>query len=129
VGLLAALCAAGEFVRWAGLLQWLVIGGLLIRGQIFSRSRIREFFAIRSLPWIAFFVSLVVTVGTFLIVRHSLQLTHDQLLAAKDAGVTFDEQAQPQGNTDIVQPKILNAPSEKTTFTQEMIKRVRESGK
>ena len=80
---------------WAGVLQWLIIGGLLVRGYALplSRKRLTEFLAnVRSGPWAAVLVSFVVTTGTFLIVRQTLKLNHEETLQAADAvgGLTIN---------------------------------------
>ena len=130
IALLAVLCVLAQLVRWAGVLQWLVIGGILVRGYALplSRKRLDEWLAsIRSGPWIGLFVSFVVTTGTFLVVRQALMISHEQKLEAEEAGASFDEtqQTTESKNVDIFNGK----QNVKMTFTQEMIKRVRESGK
>src|SRR3954469_22307696 len=96
---LALLCIAAQLVRWAGVLQWLIIAGLLIRGYPIpiTRKRMTEFRArFITGPTIALLVTCIVTGGTFKIVRDALQLTKEQKIAAEEAGATFDEQQQPQ---------------------------------
>jgi hypothetical protein len=128
IAALALLCIAGIFVRWAGMLQWLVIAGLLVRGRSLD---IRKWLQPgREAPvLIALGLSCVVTFGTFAIIRHALKLTPEQERAAKEAGVTLDERQQLEAPIESRTLDIYNKPSIKTTFAQEMIKRVRESGK
>jgi hypothetical protein len=133
IALLAALCIAAQLVRWAGVLQWPVIGGLLVRGQpaALTLKRFKKYASrLKTAPWIAVYISFVVTTGTFLIVRQSLKLTHEQEKEAQEAGAVFDEQSQPQVPTESVTPALF-APKQsvKLTYTQEMIRRVRDSGK
>jgi hypothetical protein len=130
---LVALCAAMQLVRWAGVLQWVVIAGVLLAGQPIpiNRARITELVGhLRSGPWIGLALSFAVTFGTFLIVRNALKLTKEEALAAQDAGATFDEQQQPQPPMEARTVDIFNGKqSQKMTFAQEMTKRVKESGK
>jgi len=129
---LSALCVAAQLVRWAGVLQMLVIGGILIRGHALplSRKRLDAFIARASGPGIALVVSCALSAGTFFVVRHALRLTPEQETLAKEAGATFDEQQQPQAPAEARSVDILNGrQSTKTSFAQEMIKRIRESGK
>jgi hypothetical protein len=129
--LLSLLCIGAQLVRWAGALQWIMVGGVLMAGQSLPllwrlgewRSELQKF---RTRQWAAVAVSLGVTVGTFAILRHELHLTAQEAADAQDAGVTFDEQQMPEAKTvDIFNGK----QSTKLTFTQEMTKRVRDSGK
>ena len=67
------------------------------------------------------------TGGTLGIARHALQLTHEEKIQAEDAGATIEDQ-QPTVESKTVD--IFNGKQNvKMTLTQEMIKRVRESGK
>src|SRR5438045_1022088 len=128
VALLALLCVAAIFVRWAAMLQWLVIAGLLVRGRSFD---VRSWFKSgrEGSVVVALLVSCAVTFGTFAIIRHALQLTPEQEKAAKEAGVTLDERQQAEPPIESQTVAIVNKPSIKTTFAQEMIKRARQSGK
>jgi hypothetical protein len=134
IAALALLCIAMQLVRWAGVLQWVIIAGLLVRGYPIpiTLKRLAEFRAkFTAGPWIALVLSLAVTMGTFLIVRDALKLTKEQKIAAEEAGATFDEQQQPQAPIEAQTVAIVNLPkpSVKTTFTQEVLKRIREAGK
>src|SRR5215212_5143003 len=108
---LALLCAAAPLVRWAGVLQWVVIGGLLIRGYPIpvTRKRVAEFRArFAAGPWLALVVSCLVSGSTFLVVRDALKLTKEQNIAAEEAGATFDEQQRPQAPIEARPVDLIN---------------------
>jgi hypothetical protein len=102
--LLLMLCAAAVFVRWAGVLQWPLLAGILLSGQLLpltprsarefgGRLRKRRVAALRpNRQWIALILSLVVTVGAFLGLRVALALTPEEAQLAREAGVEFAEE-------------------------------------
>ena len=75
----------------------------------------------RSGPWAAVLVSFVVTTGTFLIVRQTLKLNHEETLQAADAAMFDDQQLQ---GADAKTVDIFNGKQNvKMTFREEMTKR------
>jgi hypothetical protein len=122
---LVALCFAMTFVRWAGVLQWVLVAGILARGIDLRPRRI----ATSSAPkqWSALALTLVVTFGTFFIVREALYLSPEEAAAAKDAGATLDEQ-QTLAEAKTVD-LMNNKPAGKITLAEEYMRRFRRSGK
>ena len=104
--LLSLLCIGAQLVRWAGALQWITVGGVLMAGQSlpmlwrFGEWQ-KELAKFRTRQWTAVAVSFFITVGTFAILRHELHLTAQQAADAQDAGVTFDEQQAPRQRPSI----------------------------
>jgi hypothetical protein len=100
---LLLLCAAAVFVRWAGVLQWPLLAGILLRGQMLPLSRdaiavLRRrinsdwLYLLKPNPqWLAVILSLVVTLGTFIGLREAMALTPEQAKLAREAGVEFGE--------------------------------------
>jgi len=104
IGLLILLCVLATFVRWAGVLQFVLVAGLLLRGWRLPFARGVAHHA-HPAPahhlaiWCAIVLSGVATLATFFVVRHALALTPQQLVLAKDAGATFEE-SQPPPSSD-----------------------------
>lgn len=61
--LLLAVCAALPLARWIGLLSWLIVGGVLLSGQL--RPRLNR-------HWISFVLSTAVIVGVFVAARRAV---------------------------------------------------------
>lgn len=126
--LLCTLCFAMCFVRWAGMLQWIMVAGALLQGV---RPRLQELldWKLRRAQWMAIALTLAVTAITFWSVRKVLELTPEEQLAAKDAGVVFDEQiVQPtveSKTVDLINMRV----SRNETIVEQYIRRIRDAGK
>jgi hypothetical protein len=132
VALLVLLCAAATFVRWAGLLQWILVAGLLLRGRRLplNRASARELLAATSNACrAALILSLIATIGTFFGERHALKLSPQQEQLAKEAGATFDEPQPPQTAESKTLDLITAKATPKKGLLQEYFDRVRDSGK
>jgi hypothetical protein len=133
--LLLILCAAATFVRWAALAQWVIICGLLLRGHDlpFTWSKLK-----RAKPWqinaawVAVILSGVVTFGTYKTINYFLRLTTEQELAAREAGVTFEDTQSPitQPAPENKAPELINArPLGKRNHLEEFAERLIRAGR
>ena len=75
VALLLALCAAAIMIRWAGVFGMLLVVAALLDGQWKPRLRTN---------WVAAALVVIVTLGTFVLLRHALRGTPEQTAAAAD---------------------------------------------
>lgn len=78
--LLLVLCAAAVAVRWAGLLNWAVVAGILLRG--------RSLWPRADRAWLAVALTLLVTAGTFIGLRIGLRISPED---ARQIGLLLDE--------------------------------------
>jgi hypothetical protein len=92
VGLLLFFCAAAISIRFAGMLGVLLVIAALIRGQWKPRP---------TTPWIAAVLIIVVSLATFVTLRHALGGTPEQTAAASDmvTGTTEDQGTMPVPDT------------------------------
>ncbi len=106
IALLCVLCAAAVTVRWAGLLNWFVVGGAVMNGRgeaigahLFTRKywhdaagRARQWFGHPrvSPAVIALVLSFAASMGSFMVWRSALRVTPQQAVMIREAGGTED---------------------------------------
>lgn len=125
VPLLLALCAACVLIRWAGVLQCLLVCGLLMHNLRWWRAE--------SLGrWGMCAAVFVVTFGTFNVIRNTLALTKEQEVAQAEAGAVFDEGAAPTPRPSVTADSrkldIVNMPTGEGGVGHELRRRLVESG-
>lgn len=84
--LLVVLCGVAVLVRWAGLLNWLVIAAILLRGE--WRPQLNDF-------WYRAASTGLVTLLTFLTLRAALTVSPDVQRKIREFGGTGEEAATP----------------------------------
>jgi hypothetical protein len=128
---LLVLSALMVFVRWAGVLQWLIIAAILLHNQPlapikwltgkFSTAAERQ-------RLLAMILSALVTLTVFICVRQALKLTPEEAEIAKDAGAVLDDSTQqPQAESKTVD--LINNTKPAKNMLHEYVKRVGDSGK
>ncbi len=130
--LLLFLCAAMVFVRWAGVLQWLIIAAILLHNQPvtpikwlklqFTSTEQKRFI-------LATFLTGLVTLGTFLCIRHALSLTPEEAEQAKDAGAVFDDSTGMQAQAESKTVDLINTTKQPKNMPREYARRFGDSGK
>jgi hypothetical protein len=89
--LMSVLCAAAVSVRWAGVINMLLIAAALLQGEL--KPRVNR-------QWIALAICSVLTIGTFFALRHVLTITPEQATAAAEFGGTGEDSGA-AGDTDV----------------------------
>jgi hypothetical protein len=77
IAALLALCFAIVFVRWAGVLNWLLLASALLRGRVLPRLERR---------WVVAGLCAIVVFGTYVSVRWSLKLTREEVTDQAEFG-------------------------------------------
>jgi hypothetical protein len=83
---LVLLCGLAVTVRWAGLLTWLTVAAVLLRGEFLPRLEKR---------WYLAFTTGVVTLATFLIIRSALTVSLEAQKKIREFGGTGENTEQP----------------------------------
>jgi hypothetical protein len=86
VGLLVALCIGSVIVRWAGLLTWLTVGAVLLRGEFWPQLNKR---------WALAFTTGALTLLTFFIIRTALTVPPDVQKKIREFGGMSEGTEQP----------------------------------
>lgn len=127
VPLLLGLCFACASVRWAALLQIVLLAGILLHGL--TPWKLKQPAVLRSgLILIACFAVLAVTFSGF---RQYLKLTRAQEIAATEAGAVFEESQVPaQATVESQTVQLVNVTAPRNaTVVEELWRRVAESGR
>jgi len=122
--LLLALCFGGVMIRWAGILQFLIVCGALMNGT--------RFWTLPTLPkWVMSIAVIAVSFASFVTLRHVLSLTPQQEIAQREAGAVFDEAAtpRPSATADAKKLDLLNTETAKDrTLAGELVRRSADAG-
>jgi hypothetical protein len=128
---LLVLCAMMVFVRWAGVLQWLIVAAILLHNQPISlRKGWRK--QSNALPSgrviLTTVLTAAVTFGVFIVVRQALKLTKEEAELAKDQGAVLDDSTQqPQAESKTVD--LINTTKQPKNMPREYARRFGDSGK
>jgi hypothetical protein len=130
--LLLFLCAAMVFVRWAGVLQWLIIAGILLHNQPITPIKWLKLQFVSSEQKrfiVATILTGIVTLGVFLCIRHALKLTPEEAEQAKDAGAVLDDSSGPQAQPESKTVDLINTTKQPKNMPREYARRFGDSGK
>lgn len=130
VALLLFLCFLCVFMRWAGTLQFVVIGAALLHRMPFWNVGSRE---VRR-QWIIAGACAITLVGSLLLLRTKFKLTREQAVAAAEAGAVFESQEVEANTTTQVTEEskevaVLNFRARELTLPEELWRRFNESGR
>ena len=119
------------FVRWAGVLQWLIVAAILAHNQPLTpikwMQRKPGLLPSRRLV-LAAFLSGLVTFGVFVSVRQALKLTPDEAELPKEQGAVLDDSTQqPQAESKTVD--LINTTKQPKNMPREYLRRFGDSGK
>jgi hypothetical protein len=128
---LLVLCALMVFVRWAGVLQWLIVAAILVHNQpiaplLWLRKQANALPSKRLM--LATFLSGVVTFGVFVAVRQAVKLTSEEAELAKDQGAVLDDSTQvaPAESRTV---DLINTTKQPKNMPREYARRFFDSGK
>jgi hypothetical protein len=89
--LLVLLCGLAVVVRWAGLLSWLMVGAVLLKGEFWPRFNDR---------WIRAIATGIIAFGTLVTLRAALEVPPDVQKAIKEFGGTGEDSGAVPDTTD-----------------------------